>query len=324
MANYSELVLLNYPSAGSPVLIMVLFSMIGLSATAIMLYVILKYDTFVNRHPSLVTKTYNITEWVNFLYIPLVAFEIVIILTGISFHPYICTGYVWQEYVLGHLFLLATSMEAVVHYFFVVKSSRFLIIKDDLLCSFFWRSILAVSIISTGRYFMGRNKMPRTYHFCTGTTPNKSGQYPLEAKCDEDNEQYELVGIIVCMAIFFTFSIAVCIENIRQRRSMFAIMSESITRPGSRQLFIDNIGFIVKMVNAIFGCCVQLAYHNMDIEQLVTFPGNMIFYCYHLWMFPVTTITERMRRFWVDRHLQIYLKRMKRSFQSVGPMDVID
>ena len=199
MANYSELALLNYPNAGSPVLIMALFSMIGLSATAIMLCVILKYDRFINRHTSLLTKTYNITEWVHLLYIPLVAFENFIILTGISFHPYICTGYVLQEYVLGHLFLLATSMEAVVHYFFVVKSSRFLIIKDDLLCSFFWRSILAVSIISTGRNFMGLNKMPRTYHFCTGTTPNKSGQDPLEAKCDEDNEQYELVGIIGCM-----------------------------------------------------------------------------------------------------------------------------
>ena len=106
MANYSELALLNYPNAGSPVLIMVLLSMIGLSATAIMLCVILKYDRFINRHTSLLTKTYNITEWVHLLYIPLVAFENFIILTGISFHPYICTGYVLQNDVLGHLFLL--------------------------------------------------------------------------------------------------------------------------------------------------------------------------------------------------------------------------
>ena len=189
MANSSsELMQLNYPQAGTSVLVMALLSMTGHFASAFLLYIILRYDTFINRQTSLLTRTYNIKEWVLLLGCPMMAFENIIILTGVTFHPYICTGYILQNFIFEHLEGLATAMEAVVHYLFVVKSSRFLIIKDDILCAIFWRSAIAISISSTGRHFMGLKQMPRAYHFCTGTVPADHG--PLESKCDEDNIQY--------------------------------------------------------------------------------------------------------------------------------------
>ena len=113
-----------------------------------------------------------------------------------------------SSFSLGHhsipifvMYLLSIAIEAVTHYFFVVKASRFLVVKDDLLCTIIWRSAAGMSVATTARCFMGLKKLPMTYYLCTGTAPMKYG--PLEAKCDEDNQQYELVGLNICAAIFF-------------------------------------------------------------------------------------------------------------------------
>ena len=170
---------------------------------------------------------------------------------------------------------------------------------------------MATSFTSTARYFMELKKMPRTYHFCTGTAPTENG--PLEAKCDEDNKQFETESGMIYTCIFFVFTIAVCYENIKQRQTSTALQENhepihcDITQ--SRTIFIDIIGFIIKMVNALLGMFATLAYHDMDMDKLATFPGSLIFYYFHLWLFPVATIAEKMRRFWVDRGLRNYLRR---------------
>ena len=89
-------------------------------------------------------------------------------------------------------------------------------------------------------------------------------------------------------------------------------------------MFIDNVGFIIKMANSVLACCVGFSYLYLDTNQLVTFPGVLIFYYYYLWIFPVTTITERMRRFWVDRGLHTYARRVLRPNNSVSPMAFYD
>ena len=49
----SELLQLHYPQAGTPVLVMVIFTMIALLAAMFMLGSILKYDTYVNRQKTI-------------------------------------------------------------------------------------------------------------------------------------------------------------------------------------------------------------------------------------------------------------------------------
>ena len=322
--NSSALSVLNYPNAGPSILIMGLLALIGLLATVFMLVIILKYDSLVNRQTTLLTKTYNMTEWVRLLYTVVILLDYIVILTGLSFHPYICYGYTLLDHIMASLYLLTNTMEAVVHYFFLVKSSRFLIIKDDLLCIIFWRSAVAISIATTVRYFTDLKKMPRPYHFCTGTEPTEQGE--LEAKCDGDNREYEIVVAIIYMTIFITFTAAVCIENFKQRRSLSALQEATTAqckRSPSTKSFMDNLGFTIKMVNAVFSCSVVFAYNEMGTDQLSTFPGSLIFYIFHLWLIPVATIAERMRRFWVDRHLCTYARRHIRPSMSVGPMAVM-
>ena len=304
----SELLQLHYPQAGTPVLVMVIFSMIALLAAVFMLSSILNYDTYVNRQTSLLTRTYNMTEFVLLFWVLAIVFANIIILTGTSFNHHVCLGYTLWEYLMGHLYLQCTAMEAVIHYLFFVKSSRFLIIKDDILCTIFWRSAVAVAVASTGRSFMGHNILPRTYHFCTGTAPLE-GASPrgLETKCDDNNEnsteQYEMVIFIFYTGTFFIFTFAICWENIRQMK----LTSNSHPK---RQLVIDNIGFIMKMTCSIMSCFVTLAYDEMDDKNIVTFPGSLIFYCYHLWLVPVCSIAARVRRFWVDEPLCAYVRRV--------------
>ena len=170
MANYSELIQLNYPQAGTPVLVMIVWSMIALLTAVFMLIIILNYDTSVNRQTSLLTRTYNITEVVLLFWVPSIFFGNVIVVTGASFNHYICYSYTFWEFLFGYLYLQGTAVEAVIHFLFVVKSSHFLIIKDDLLCTIFWRSAVAIGVASTARTFMGRPiaHLPRTYYFCTG------------------------------------------------------------------------------------------------------------------------------------------------------------
>ena len=160
MANPSALILLNYPNAGPFVLVMVLLAMFATMAAALMLCIILKYDSFANRHTSLLTRTYNMTEWVRLLWLPIIVFDFVIIITGWSFHPSICYGYALLDFTLENAYLATTAMEAVVHYFFVVKLSSFLIIRDDLLCTIFWRMAVAISVVITGKFFMDLKQMP--------------------------------------------------------------------------------------------------------------------------------------------------------------------
>ena len=308
MANYSEMMQLNYPQAGPSVLVMTVLAAIGLLAAVIMLIIILKYDTLVNQQTSLLTRTYNMTEVVLLIWVPSIILGYIIILTGASFNHYVCFGYTLLEYGMGYLYLQCTAMEAVIHYLFVVKSSRFLIIKDDLLCKIFWRSAAAVAIANTGRSFIELKQLPRTYHFCTGTSPKEYG--PLEAKCDEDENQIEMATFTFYTIIFFSFTIAVCIENIRQRRSA------ADRHHPRRQLLVDNIGFIMKMTCTLLSCFATVAYDDMDIEYLVTFPGSLIYYFYHLWLHPVCSIVARMPRFWADRPLWAHVKRTLK-FSSV-------
>ena len=61
----------------------------------------------------------------------------------------------------------------------------------------------------------------------------------------------------------------------------------------------------------------------MDIEYLVAFPGSLIVYCYHCWLYPVCSITGRIRRFWVDRSLYSYVRRIQRISSPVMPMNVL-
>ena len=306
MSNYSELIQLNYPQAGAPVLGMIICSMISILSAVVMLIVILNYDTSVNRQTSLLTRTYNITEVVLLFWVPSIFFGNVIVVTGASFNHYICYSYTFWEFLFGYLYLQGTAVEAVIHFLFVVKSSHFLIIKDDLLCTIFWRSAVAIGVATTARTFMGRPTahLPRTYYFCTGTAPMEDVP---EAKCldtnEDSTEQYEDGVFCVYISIFFIFTIAICCENVRQ----MTMTSHIITK---RRLLIDNIGFISKMTCTIFSCFVSFAYDEMDNKQIVAFPGSLIFYSYYLWIHPVCTIAGRMRRFWVDDKLWAYMRRV--------------
>ena len=223
---------------------------------------------------------------------------------------------------MGNLYLECTAIEAVIHYLFVVKSSRFLIIKDDLLCTIFWRSAVALAVTGTGRSLMGHNVLPRTYYFCTGTSPlerTSLNKYGPETKCDDKNEdsteQYEMVVFIFYTGTFFLFTLAVCWENIKQMK----LPSNGRSR---RQLIIDNIGFIIKMTCSILACVVTMAYDDMDDKHIVTFPGSLIFYCYHLWLHPVCPIAARMRRFWVDEGLSTYVRRVIRRPPAHNDTDI--
>ena len=148
--------------------------------------------------------------------------------------------------------------------------------------------------------------MPRTYHFCTGTRMEEY-ESPLEEKCDEDEKQHDELVFSVYTVIFFIFTIAVCLENIRQG-----------TFASSRST--DNIGFIIKMTGSLFALLVSVGYDELYTKHLVTFPGNFIFYFYHLWMHPVFCFA-RLRRFWVDEPLCTYVRRIIRN---VTPMEMIE
>ena len=116
------------------------------------------------------------------------------------------------------------------------------------------------------------------------------------------------------------------VKLVKQRRSLSALQEATTAqckRSPSTKSFMDNLGFTIKMVNAVFSCSVVFAYNEMGTDQLSTFPGSLIFYIFHLWLIPVATIAERMRRFWVDRHLCTYARRNVRPSMSVGPMAVM-
>ena len=90
------------------------------------------------------------------------------------------------------------------------NSSRFLIIKDDLLCRIIWRAGVGVSLLNTARKFHGLNQYPRTYYFCMGATPPVHSDGSLEKKCDEDNVAYQALADSFYSLTYLAFFIAVC------------------------------------------------------------------------------------------------------------------
>ena len=110
---------LIYPQAGIFVLILTLLSLAGIVVSVIVLYVILKYDREINRQTSLLTKVYNISEWVIFSFLGLVIVDIIRFLTGVQMPKPLCIAYVYQEAFAKDLLSIALAMEAVVHHSFL-------------------------------------------------------------------------------------------------------------------------------------------------------------------------------------------------------------
>ena len=308
---------LVYPHGGILVLLMTLLSLAGIAMSVVILYITLKYDKHINRQTSLLTRVHNITEHVSFLHLTISFADAIRILTGIKFNHYFCIGYILQEYFIYQMLGLTYAMEAVVHYIFVRKASTFLIIKDDLICSFFWRAAICVSLLNTARYFHDLKQLPRTYYFCTGTTPIESKVVTLEVKCDEDNSTYDLFVCLLFTLTFFAFTIAVCYEKAKQLITLYGPTPDLSRRLG---LVVDNVGFLIKMLACVLTICVNILYEKSKIEDLTAFPGSMVFYALHLWTFPAFIILIRGRRFFVDNSLNAYFRRMLKLSQRVYPM----
>ena len=119
---------LIYPQAGIFVLILTLLSLAGIVVSVIVLYIILKYDREINRQTSLLTKVYNIAEWVILSFLNLVAVDIIRFLTGVQMPKALCMAYVYQDAFAKDLLCIALIMEAVVHHAFL-RTGLFLKLK---------------------------------------------------------------------------------------------------------------------------------------------------------------------------------------------------
>ena len=190
------------------------------------------------------------------------------------------------------------------------NSSRFLIIKDDLICRIIWRAGVGVSLLNTARKFHDLNVYPRTYYFCLGATPPEYSSNSLETKCDEDNVAYQALADTVYSLTYLTFCIAVCFEKERQKRALASSPNTANTSNRSMGVVMDNSGFLINMIVCVISIIVYEIYDKGDINQIVTFPGSLSAYFIHLFLFPMTAILMRGRRILYNESLKAYFKRV--------------
>ena len=193
---------------------------------------------------------------------------------------------------------LVFAIEAVFHYIFIRKYSYFLIIKEDLVFKVCWRAALGVTLMNSFVKFHRPQRMPMTYHTCTGT--NRTAEGPADGPTDT------YFNLTICMYIlaYAIFTALIFYEKLRPR------VTQQDPNGLSRALgpTLNNAGIVIKITYGVLANITYIWYDESVPEDLNSFPGYIFVYLYHFIMLPAFILTYLFCRASVDTHFRNHFK----------------
>ena len=251
-------------------------------ATCAVVLTILNYNYNVNdnRYTTLLTKVHNLIRLSILAAFPILLIDILRFSTGMVLHSWICSLYSYYDYFIIETFLELITVEAFFHYLFIRKQKDeiFLVIKEDLLSSIIWTSVLVVGICSTSYKFYKRHRMPKAYYICAGVEP-----LPVIKDCHTHQDQYEIFTTSLYILIFFIFSVLMLIEKRKIWRR---------ERSGSLEsgMNTERIMFLTKVTYAAQLIILTGIYEQYDASQIQEYPGVLLVYWYQFFMLPTAVL----------------------------------